>query len=173
MRKLTVNQVFAYRLWEARTAKGWSQKDLADEMTRNGHTFHRGAISKIELGARGIGTAPEGAPMPGRTPPRQVSLAEAIAFAAVLDVPPASLFLPISRGAEVQLTAEIVVDVDTAHAWSRGERPLKDGDPDAERFYSFQTLARPYKATLEDLEKLGIKIVHEPPSGGSGKEQEQ
>jgi transcriptional regulator with XRE-family HTH domain len=169
--ELSVNEVFGYRLWEVRSAKGWSQERLAAEMTGIGYPIHRVAISKIEQYARGVGTPPEGAPTPGRTSPRPASLQEAIAFAAALDVPPASLFLPISHGARVQLAPKRIVDVETAHAWNRGERPLDVEDPEAERFYRFQTFALPHKATLEDLEALGIKIVHEPPSGGSGKEQ--
>lgn len=94
--------------------------------------------------------------------PRAVSLEEAVAFAAALDVPPPSLFLPIVRDDDVQLSPAIRVDVDTAHAWARGELALRE---ESSSFYRFQTFAR--KTTLADLEQLGIRIVHEDPKGGN------
>jgi transcriptional regulator with XRE-family HTH domain len=159
---LGVNQVFAYRLRDARRAKGWDQQQLADAMERVGHTINRATISKIEAGALGAGRSEGREPTRhGKTPARPVSLREAITFAAALDVPPASLFLPINRHAEdVELAPNHVVDVETAHAWDRGERPLNVEDDEAVSFYRFQTFARP--ATLTDLEELGIRFVREP-----------
>ena len=84
---------------------------------------------------------------------------EAIAFAVALDVPPPSLFLPIIREDAVQLAPKVRVEVEAAHAWARGEAPL---DPSDGQFYRFQTFAR--RATLADLEALGIRIVQEEPN---------
>jgi transcriptional regulator with XRE-family HTH domain len=157
-RALSVNQVFAYRLRDARLTRRWTQQDLADAMKRVGYPINRVTIAKIEAGARGVGGAHGDQPSKsGQTRPRDVSLEEAIAFAVALDVPPPSLFLPIIRQDDVQLTSRVRIDVDTAHAWTRGERPL---DPENARYYSFQTYARP--ATLADLEALGIRVIHEP-----------
>ncbi len=159
-RALFVNEVFAYRLRDARLSKQWTQQDLADAMKGRGHPINRATIAKIEAGARGVGGGHGREPIKlGETPPRPVSLEEAIAFAVALDVPPPSLFLPISREDDVHLAPEVCVDVEAAHAWVRGERPL---DPDDGQFYRFQTFAR--RATLADLETLGIRIVQEQPT---------
>jgi transcriptional regulator with XRE-family HTH domain len=158
-RALSVNQVFAYRLRDARLSKQWTQQDLAGAMERVGHPVNRATIAKIEAGARGVGGGHGSQPIRrGETAPRPASLAEAIAFAVALDVPPASLFLPITREDDVDLTPKVRVEVETAHAWVRGERPL---DPTDGRFYRFQTFAK--RATLADLEELGIRIVQEQP----------
>ncbi len=154
---LSVNRVFAYRLRDARLSKQWNQQDLADAMTRIGHPINRATIAKIEAGARGVGGEIHGPRADQKTQPRPASLEEAIAFAAALDVPPPSLFLPLSREDDVLLAPQIRADVDAAHAWVRGEQPLSQDDA---RFYRFHTFAR--RATLADLEALGIQIVQEP-----------
>ena len=156
---LSVNRVFAYRLRDARLSKQWKQQDLADAMEKIGHPINRATIAKIEAGARGVGGAHGRDPIKrGETRPRPVSLEEAIAFAVALNVPPQSLFLPIIRQDDVQLAPKVRVAVDVAHAWARGEEPL---DPHDGPFYRFQTFAR--RATLADLETLGIRVIQERP----------
>ena len=54
-RALSVNQIFAYRLRDARLSKQWKQQDLANAMERIGHSINRATIAKIEAGARGVG----------------------------------------------------------------------------------------------------------------------
>jgi transcriptional regulator with XRE-family HTH domain len=159
-RALSVNQIFAYRLRDARLSKQWKQQDLANAMEHIGHPINRATIAKIEAGARGVGGGHGRDPIKrGETPPRPASLEEAIAFAVALDVPPPSLFLPIIREDAVQLAPKVRVEVEAAHAWARGEAPL---DPSDGQFYRFQTFAR--RATLADLEALGIRIVQEEPN---------
>jgi transcriptional regulator with XRE-family HTH domain len=182
---LSIAQVFAYRLRDARLTKKWSQQRLAAEMRAIGCPMTQVTIAKIEAGAQGVGG--ELHDEPRKSPPRPVSLAEAIGFAVVLDVPPPSLFLPLSSDDDVRLAPTgPVVDVATAHAWVRGERPLKlatasarvDEQPvtgtdvtawvgeqpltfdDAGAFYRFQTFPR--TPTLSDLESLGIRVIQEP-----------
>jgi hypothetical protein len=117
-------------------------------------------IAKIEAGAHRVGGDHGRRPIRrGETRPRPVTLEEAVAFAAALDVPPPSLFLPLIRKDDVLLAPRRRTDVETAHAWARGEQPL---DPDDGPSYRFQTFAR--RATLADLEALGIRIVQERPS---------
>ncbi len=157
-RALRVNQVFAYRLRDARLSKQWNQQDLADAMTRIGHPINRATIAKIEAGARGVGGEVHGPRPDQKTQPRPASLEEAIAFAAALDVPPPSLFLPLTREDDVALAAGLHVDADTAHAWARGEHPLA---PEDGQFYRFQTFPR--RPSLADLEALGIRFIQEPP----------
>jgi transcriptional regulator with XRE-family HTH domain len=161
-RALTVDETFSYRLRDARMSKLWTQEDLAVAMKRIGHPIARSGIAKIEAGARGVGGEHGTDPIKrGQTRPRGVSLTEAIAFAAALDVAPSSLYLPVIEDDDVQLAPALPpVDVATAHAWTRGERPL---DPANERFYNYQTYGwrppTPQRPTLEDLERLGIPVV--------------
>jgi transcriptional regulator with XRE-family HTH domain len=157
---LTIDQIFAYRLRDTRLSKQWSQQRLAEAMHEIGwDKISQQTITKIEAGAQDVGG--EIHAQPRRVTARGVSIAEAIAFAVALDVPPPSLFLPIIRDDDIALAPDVRVDADTAHAWARGERPLK---PDNEAFYRFQTFAR--RATLSDLEhRLGIQIVQEPGEG--------
>jgi transcriptional regulator with XRE-family HTH domain len=161
---LDVNHVFAYRLRDARLSKQWNQQDLADAMDRIGHTINRATIAKIEAGARGAGGEIHGSERGKRgrqMNARPVSLLEAVAFAVALDVPPQSLFLPIIRDNEVQLAANVSVDVEEAHAWARGEGPLDQAN---RRFYRYQSFEseKPPPVTPADLGRLGIRMTTEP-----------
>ena len=131
---LSVTQVFAYRLRDARLTKRWTQDELAARMDKIGSPIQRATIAKIESAARGVGGAH------GDEPPasaqRRVTIDEAVAFAVALDVPVTSLLLPIIEDDDVQLAPNVRVSVDVAHAWARGDRPL---DPDDERYYRFQS----------------------------------
>jgi len=66
---VTVEQMFAKRLREQRTRRGWSQTMLADRMRTEGVDLHPTAITRMESGERGI------------------RLNEAVAAAAALTVP--------------------------------------------------------------------------------------
>lgn len=166
---LSVSQIFAYRLRDARLSRKWNQQQLADAMSGIGHPINRVTITKIEAGARGVGGSHGSAPIKaGQTRPRPVSLDEAIAFAVALDVPPASLFLPLTSEDDVALAPGVVVDVDTAHRWASGEQALGSGE-EARRFYRFhrfQTKARRPRSADElraFLEASGIEMVDRDP----------
>lgn len=155
---ITVGQVFAYRLRDARLSRRWKQQDLADAMAAIGHPINRATIAKIEKGATGVGGAVHGSSRPtGSTQARPVSLTEAVAFAVALNVAPVNLFVPISGDDKVQLTPSRVVETSTAQRWARGDESL---DPDGDdRFYRSQSPRRSKPATLEDLAALGIKVI--------------
>jgi transcriptional regulator with XRE-family HTH domain len=72
----TASELFGEQLRAVRGRKDWSQEQLADEMTGEGLKMDRTTITKIENGAR------------------NVSIDEALAFAAVLGVSPAALLAP-------------------------------------------------------------------------------
>lgn len=158
--KLSVRQVFAYRLRDVRQSKGWDQQRLADEVERLGVPMLRSTISKIERGRLGVG-GDYGKRVGGKA--RQVSLEEAVAFAAALGVSPLSLLLPLTRQDDIQLAPDLTVDAETAYRWARGERPL-GSEADAQAFYRFQSPARAFArpATLEDLRELGIDVAFQP-----------
>ncbi len=167
-RSLDVNQIFAYRLRDARMSKGWRQQDLADAMKKIGHPVNRATISKIEKGARGVGGGHGREPIRcSETSPRPVSLGVAIAFAAALDVAPVHLFLPITDEDDVLLAPEVRVDPGTAYEWARGDHPLGEDD----RFYRFQgPRQRAKAATLADLEEMGIlQVTLEPKATSKSK----
>ncbi len=113
----TVRQVYSERLGRIRRGRDWTQQRLADEMARIAFPIGRATIAKIEAGKR----------------PMEVS--ELVAFAAALDVPPASLFLPLDADT-VALTDGVTVDAVTAAAWTAGDRPL---DPANVATYSVES----------------------------------
>lgn len=67
---------FGRRLKDLRTAKGWTQDDLAKRMTAAGHPLHQTTVAKIESGNR---------PTP---------VGEIAVLAAILDAPIAMMFSP-------------------------------------------------------------------------------
>jgi hypothetical protein len=67
---------------------------------------------------------------------RKVSLDEAIAIAAVLDIAPVHLFMPIDGDGTVRLAPGLEVDQAKARRWSRGNIPLR---PEDFEFYLDQT----------------------------------
>jgi transcriptional regulator with XRE-family HTH domain len=158
-RTLRINQVFAYRLRDARLTKQWTQQQLADAMVEIGHPIGRAAIAKIEAGAHGAGGEVWHEPLKqGQTPPRPVSLEEAVAFAVALGVPPPSLFLPLNADHDVALAPNVAAGPKAAHAWVRGQASL---DPAATRFYRLQTFPDPAARrpiTVAQLEALGIQV---------------
>lgn len=105
--------VYRERLKEVRKRRGWTQEELAAAMGKIGHPINRTTIAKIERGHR----------------PMEVS--ELVAFAAVLDVQPASLYLPLDAET-VWLTESLPVDADEAVEWARGTAPL---NPENARSY--------------------------------------
>ena len=102
---ITPEAAFRRRLKEARAARGMTQRDLAERLAAIGQPMTQAAVTRIERGER------------------RVSLDEAIAIAAVLDVAPIHLFLPI-EGDSAQLAPKLKVPIDRARAWARGQHPL-------------------------------------------------
>jgi transcriptional regulator with XRE-family HTH domain len=108
-----VRNVYKARLSEVRKHRGWTQKQLALEVTEKGHPIDRATINRIERGKR------------------TMEVAELVAFAAALDVEPAALFLP--QDVEwVHLTDNIKVTAEVAAKWAAGRGPL---DPKNARLY--------------------------------------
>lgn len=104
----SVAQVVADRVKYYRKLMGWSQQDLADELEKLGHPLNRMTLSKIERGAR----------------ERIVSLVDALALAAALNVPPPLLFLPLGVEERVAITPKVVVHPQLVVDWIAGAGPL-------------------------------------------------
>lgn len=99
--------VIAGRMRELRTRRRWSAQRLADEMTRVGVEWNRSVVTKLENKRR-----------------ESVSVAELLALALVLDVPPLALLLPREDG-DIQITAERVAAAREVGEWLIGPHPLR------------------------------------------------
>jgi transcriptional regulator with XRE-family HTH domain len=119
MKAHTPSETFAKRLAIARRARNWSQARLAKILDELGHPMHPTALSRIEKETR------------------QVTIDDAVAIAAALDVALVHMIFPIHPEGKVALTPKLEVDVAKATRWARGRQPL---DPANVRMYSYQHL---------------------------------
>jgi hypothetical protein len=99
-----------------------SQRRLVARLDQLGLPLNQSVITRIERGTR------------------KVSLDEAIALAAALDVAPVHLFLPITDEGRVSVTPSTEVPSRVARQWALGLRPL---DPSNTRFYANQSPSVP------------------------------
>ena len=86
-----------------RKKRGWSQHDLAQELTAAGWKVDRAQIARIESGDRGL------------------SLDEALRIAWVLSVPPALLYLPLGDSDEVAIAPNEKMQPMRALQWVIGD----------------------------------------------------
>ncbi|MEU3945433.1 helix-turn-helix domain-containing protein [Streptomyces sp. NPDC029526] len=120
--------VIARRVRELRRRHGWTAADLGIRLSERGMKWDRFTVANLENGRR-----------------QNVTVVELLALAAVLDVAPVNLLVPL--GSEpYQVTPDRTEDADSVRAWVRGEQPLLGADPAAVRtFYA--------EAPLEDLRR--------------------
>lgn len=111
---MSTSQVFRRRLKEARTRRGWKQSDLSQRVTELGHPLDRATIAKIEQDKRGV------------------TLDDAVALAAALDVPPFALLLG-ERDEEMELTPKLRVRTPFVAGWLAGTFPLTEADAETYR----------------------------------------
>jgi transcriptional regulator with XRE-family HTH domain len=98
----------AKRVKEARTRRGWTAEDLAKQLAAQGVKWERSTVAKLESGKR-----------------QNITLTEWLALAAVLNVGPTHLLLPIDSGDEpYQVTPERAEPVEQVRGWVRGYWPL-------------------------------------------------
>jgi transcriptional regulator with XRE-family HTH domain len=142
--------LFAERLRDLREGRGWSQRDLADELERSGSPMDRAVIARIETGKRGV------------------SLDEAILFAAVLGTSLENMIVPsdIARpGSQetFQIAGKITVPARDVRLWLKGLQPLRQDDlaawlkamPDADlkanTHFDVLPLAHMFQRLIEDV----------------------
>jgi transcriptional regulator with XRE-family HTH domain len=98
----------AANLKRLRTGRSWSVRELADRLTQAGRTFSHSAVTRTENGTR------------------QASVGDLAAFAAVFDVSPLALLLPMAADTEeeVEVTGMGTVPAGALWRWAAGEMPL-------------------------------------------------
>lgn len=91
-----------------RTGRGWTTRDLADRLTAAGREFSHPSVLRTEKGVR------------------QATAGDVMAFAAVFDVSPLALLLPMAADAEeeVDVTGMGTVPAGALWRWAAGEMPL-------------------------------------------------
>jgi transcriptional regulator with XRE-family HTH domain len=100
------SEVFGAQMGTVRGRRGLSLQDLADRLTRLGFPMDRTTLNKLENGRRGL------------------SLDEALAIAAALDVSPLHLFVPIMDSEQLEIAPKVTAGAVRARKWLRGEQPL-------------------------------------------------
>jgi transcriptional regulator with XRE-family HTH domain len=107
----TPTETVARRMRKLRKARGLTAAQLAERMAKVGVPWKSGVVAKLEKGYR-----------------EDVSVAELLALAYVLDVAPVHLLIPTEEVA-YQVTPGTVVGSGQARAWVRGFAGLPDTDP--------------------------------------------
>ncbi len=102
----TVSEVIGKQVQQARKRRHWTQERLAREVKDHGGALDRAAIAKIESGVR------------------SVSIDEYLLLAAVLNVAPPLLLLPLGSENLIEITSRSRIDPHLALEWLRGDEPL-------------------------------------------------
>ncbi|MFC6017584.1 helix-turn-helix domain-containing protein [Plantactinospora solaniradicis] len=112
------HRAIAERVKTLRQGRGWSARELADEMVKVGIPWDRSIVANLETGRRA-----------------SVSVEEFLALAYVLDVAPVNVLVPTeSDVTEFEPVQGQVVDPMTAREWIRGRQPI--GDQNMDTYFS-------------------------------------
>ena len=153
-----VSDVLAKRVEQVRKARGLTQRDVAQRLANLGVSMHQTAIAKIENGER------------------KVTVEDALLLAAVLDVAPVNLLLPLADNVDMAL-GNLTVSSGEMREWARGFTPLPGQDsradlteiPDRE-WAALEDDARRRAVEAEGLRALadatGGKITYHPKEEG-------
>jgi transcriptional regulator with XRE-family HTH domain len=146
---VTVREAFARRLRALREQRRLSQAALAERVTDLGVPIERAAVTRIEWAAD-----------PERSDrARNVSLEEAVAFAAALDVPLYALLLG-DADTETNITPELGVRTPFFTAWLGGVMPLDSENVEFYREAGENTLAlRAAQARIMALSSRGLNEI--------------
>ncbi|MFD7554653.1 helix-turn-helix domain-containing protein [Streptomyces sp. NPDC059835] len=120
-----------------RTGRGWTTRELADRLTEAGRPFSHAGITRTEKGTR------------------QVTVGDLAAFAAVFDVSPVALLLPLGEDGTdtVEITGGGTLDADRAWVWALGEGPLRGRLDNRAELWRYQTESLP--PNLRHMPKKG------------------
>lgn len=169
----TPGETFRRRMQEARKARGWSQRELATRLKtvwgEEKGQLTQAAVARIEIGER------------------KVSLDEAVAIAAVLDVALTNMFLPIDGlsqvqgdghavlpGSPVRLAPALEIEQRRARAWAQGHLPLRPEDFEVYLEQSpMDAMVSPAELPPERVEELQAKWLRRLRSIGYTQDEEQ
>ena len=107
----TPTGTIAKRVREVREKRRLTAAQLAERMTKVGIAWDRNTVTKLETGRRA-----------------NVSVAELLALAAVLDVAPVWLLVPANDDQPYQATPTQTEPAGVVRNWIRGDRPLPGTD---------------------------------------------
>ena len=96
-------EAFARRMRRYREKRGWSQEDIARELTAAGWKVDRTQIARIESRDRGV------------------ALDEALMIAWVLSLPPALLYLPLGDADKIAVAPDVILSPIAARQWVTGD----------------------------------------------------
>jgi transcriptional regulator with XRE-family HTH domain len=110
-------KMFAARVRELRTGRGWSAQRLADEMTKVGIPWPRNVVVNLERNRR-----------------QSIGVDELLGLAYVFDVAPVHLLVPIDSEGQYTPVPGVNVPLRQARAWIRGQDTI--GEVDVRRYAS-------------------------------------
>lgn len=114
---MTPTQVVAQRVKELRTRRGLTAEQLAARLVEQGVSWQRGTVAKLETGRR-----------------ENITVAELLALAVVLDVAPVHLLVPPDSDTPYRVSDTQTATPQSARGWIRGFEPLTGADP--RKFFS-------------------------------------
>lgn len=114
---MTPTEYFAKQVKAYRTARPWTQPQLAEQCQKAGLDWDRSIVANVEGGRRS-----------------SVTIHEVLTLAYVLGVPPALLLFPVMTGEPVEIAEGVALQPGLALRWFVGEDDLMGGrHPEYER----------------------------------------
>ncbi len=129
-KETTIGRTFGARVQSVRTRRRWSQRELADRLTRAGRSMNGATVAKIEAAGKPDATESE------RKRAEGITVRDLLVFAAVLGVSPISLLVPLDGspkpedadpGTRLVITDEINLLPAQARGWIKGTTPILSG----------------------------------------------
>jgi transcriptional regulator with XRE-family HTH domain len=150
-RTVDLSTVVSERVKQYRQKKKWSQGRLIEEMGKLGYKTDRSTLTRLEG---------------NQSRAEHVPLREILVLAAVLDVPPVLLFVPLGEDVELQLTPELRMDSEVMVLNHFGElRRLQDEVQTASQELSAKEQGARRKGSVPELEAkrdraLAVLVQH-------------
>jgi transcriptional regulator with XRE-family HTH domain len=137
---MTPTEVVAAQVRQLRRKRDWTAAELAAKMTEVGIPWDRSLVSRLETGTR-----------------ENITLVEVLALAAVLNVAPIHLFVPVDSRIEYEVTPNWTIDVPAVRRWVRGQAPLPGAD--GERFFAEEPREETAQRLMEELLKATDEVT--------------
>ncbi len=127
----TIGRTFGARVQSVRTRRRWSQRELADRLTKAGRSTNGATVAKIEAAGKPDATKIECKRAEG------VTVRDLLVFSAVLGVSPISLLVPLDGsgterdepdpGTALVVTDQLRLYPFQARGWIKGTTPILSG----------------------------------------------